>query len=270
MLRNPLFKFLLPLLAVGIILFGGWLWLRNYTKHNDARRVPDMKGLFFEEAQKMLAERDLTGSVIDSIYTDDVPKGSVVDQDPAAGLDVKPGRKIYLVLNASQAKMINMPKLVDLSKRQAISVMDIIGLKVEELQYRPDPCVDCVIAQVYKGKPILPESRIRRGEALTLVLGQGQNGSRVPVPDLRGLTNAEVQAVLNMSSLNLGVIATCDGCNTGGDSAFARVRRQSPGAGANNMISLGSTIDIWLTADTTGLHPDADRSISKDSTNASN
>ncbi len=55
MLRNPLFKFLLPLLAVGIILFGGWLWLRNYTKHNDARRVPDMKGLFFEEAQKMLA-----------------------------------------------------------------------------------------------------------------------------------------------------------------------------------------------------------------------
>ncbi len=166
--------------------------------------------------------------------------------------------------------MINMPKLVDLSKRQAISVMDIIGLKVEELQYRPDPCVDCVIAQLYKGKPILPESRIRRGEAITLVLGQGQHGSRVPVPDLRGLTNAEVQAVLNMSSLNLGVIATCDGCNTSGDSAFARVRRQSPGAGANNMISLGSAIDIWLTADTAGLHPDADRSISKDSTNASN
>ena len=146
MLRNPYIKFLFPLFAVGLLLFGGWLWLRNYTKHNDARRVPDMKGLFFDEAQKMLADRDLTGAVIDSIYTDDVPKGSVVDQDPAAGSDVKPERKIYLVLNASQAKMINMPKLVDLSKRQAISVMDIIGLKVQELQYRPDQCVDCVIA----------------------------------------------------------------------------------------------------------------------------
>ena len=95
-----------------------------------------------------------------------------MDQDPAAGLDVKPGRKIYLVLNASQAKMINMPKLVDLSKRQAISVMDIIGLKVEELQYRPDPCVDCVIAQVYKGKPILPEQLDGDAATMTDILQQ--------------------------------------------------------------------------------------------------
>jgi len=88
-----------------------------------------------------------------------------------------------------------------------------------------------------------------------LVLGSGDRGERVPVPDLLGLTHAEVQMVLNMASLNLGVLVECQDCNTVADSTLARVRRQSPPANANDRIALGSTIDIWLTADTTGLKP---------------
>lgn len=255
MFKSRLFRNLLPVLVAGLLLLAGWAWLRHYTRHNVAAHVPDVQGQTFAEASDMLAKRELIAIVIDSVYTDELPKGSVVDQDPDAGKDVKPGRKVYLVLNASQPKMIDMPKLVDLSKRQAISVLEIIGLKVRELQYKPDPCVDCVIAQLYKGKPILPNDRIRRGEAITLVLGSGERGERVPVPDLIGLTSADVGLVLNMASLNLGVVVECEGCNTAADSTLARVRRQSPAAGANNRIALGSTIDLWLTADTAGLRP---------------
>lgn len=254
-MRKRLIHIMLPIVVLAVILFGGWLWLRGYTLHGVASRVPDLRGLSLTEASAMLEDRELRAMVIDSVYNDELPKGSVVDQDPDAGVEVKPGRKIYLVLNASQPKMIDMPKLVDLSKRQAISVLDIIGLKVKELQYRPDPCVDCVIAQLYKGEPIAPESRIRRGESITLVLGSGDHGERVPVPDLVGLTNAEVQMVLNMASLNLGVVVECVNCNTAADSTLAKVRRQSPVANANQRMALGSTIDIWLTTDTVGLRP---------------
>jgi hypothetical protein len=125
---------------------------------------------------------------------EDRPKGSVVDQDPDAGREVKPGRKVYLVLNAHQPKMIDMPQLVDLSKRQALSVLEILGLKVRELLYKPDPCTDCVIAQLYKGRPIAADERIRRGEAITLVLGAGERGERVPVPALVGLTQRRCAA----------------------------------------------------------------------------
>ncbi len=248
---------LIPVVVALLLLLGGWAWLRSYTRHNEVMRVPDLAGASFTEAEALLAKRDLYAVVIDSVYTEAAPKGSVVDQDPDAGHEVKPGRKVYLVLNANQPKMIDMPKLVDLSKRQALSVLEILGLKVKELQYRPDPCIDCVVAQLYKGQPIEPESRIRRGEAITLVLGSGEKGERVPVPDLVGLTSADVQLVLNMASLNLGVVVECQGCNTVADSSFARVRRQSPQA-ANNRIALGSTIDIWLTADTAGLRPASD------------
>ncbi len=246
---------LAPVVVAVLLLLLGWAWLRAFTRHDAVMRVPDLAGASFAEAEALLAKRDLVAMVIDSVFVENKPKGSVVDQDPDAGMEVKPGRKIYLVLNASQPKMIDMPKLVDLSKRQALSVLEILGLRVKELQYRPDPCTDCVIAQLYKGQPIAPDERIRRGEAITLVLGAGEKGERVPVPELVGLTRSDVQLVLNMASLNLGVVVECQGCNTAADSAFARVRRQSPSAGANNRIALGSAIDLWLTADTTGLRP---------------
>jgi len=245
----------LPLLVVAVLLFIGWGWLRLYTRHGEAMRVPDLQGLSLEEATAMLEKRDLSTLVIDSVHTEELPKGSVVEQDPEPGIDVKPGRKIYLVLNANQPKMIDMPGLVDLSKRQAMSVLEIVGLKVKELQYRPDPCLDCVIEQRYKGVPIAANDKIRRGEAITLVLGAGEKGERVPVPDLRGLTRSEVAIVLNMASLNPGVVVECAGCNSKGDSTLARVYRQSPAVDPNTRIAMGSVIDLWLTSDTVGLRP---------------
>ncbi|MCB9170904.1 MAG: PASTA domain-containing protein [Flavobacteriales bacterium] len=256
MARKRSLSFLLPPLVAGVLLFAGWYWMKGYTRHGQAVRIPDLAGLALNEARDLLRSRGLEIMVIDSVYSDEAPKGTVVDQDPNKGLDVKPGRKVYVVLNAMQPKMLNMPHLVDLSKRQAISVLEIVGLKVKDLRYKPDACVDCVLEQLYEGAPIAPDARIRRGEAVTLVLGSGLSGERVPVPDMTGLTLAELGAVLNMASLNMGVVAECRGCNTSGDSAFARVYRQSPTPGPNNWIPMGGLIDIWLTADTAGLRPE--------------
>ncbi len=246
---------LAPMVIAGLLVVGAWGWLRVYTRHNAKVTVPDLKGLSLAEAKAELGEQRLLVEVVDSVYNDQAPKSTVVDQDPDPGKEVKPDRTIYLVMNASQPKMLDMPQLVNLSKRQAISVLDILGIKVKEMQYRPDPCTDCVVAQLYKGKPIAADTRIRRGDSVTLVLGSGMNGSLVQVPDIRGLTHVELKAVLNMASLNMGVVVECPGCKTAADSAFARVARQSPEPYRNNMIGAGGMIDVWLTLDTAGLRP---------------
>lgn len=253
--KRKVMNVLAPLGVGALLLAGAWGWLNAYTRHNAKAIVPDLKGLTVEEAKARLAEHQLVFEVIDSVYNDEAPKSTVVDQDPAAGRKVKPDRTVYLVMNAGQPKMLDMPQLVNLSKRQAISVLDIIGIKVKELQYRPDPCVDCVVAQLYKGRPIPAETRIRRGESVTLVLGSGTDGERVQVMDVRGLRLAEVKEVLNMGSLNLGVIVACEGCNTAADSALARVSRQSPEPYRNNLIGVGGMVDVWLTTDTADLKP---------------
>jgi eukaryotic-like serine/threonine-protein kinase len=255
MTRRSLFHVLAPVVAALLLVLTGWIWLRTYTRHDVAVKVPDLKGMTLQEAGDVLERHELLVEVIDSVYNDEAPKGTVVVQDPPADREVKPDRRVYVVMNAREPKMINMPALVNLSKRQAISVMEIVGLKVKDMQYRPDPCVDCGVAQLHKGQPIAAEARVRRGEAITLVLGSGANGERVLVPDLRGSSMTDVRMVLNMSSLNLGVVVECRGCNTSGDSAFARVFRQSPAASSNNFIAMGAAIDIWLDTDTAGLKP---------------
>lgn len=253
--KKRMMSVLAPLAVGAVLVVLAWAWLNVYTRHNAKAEVPQLKGLGFEEARAMVEALGLQVEVIDSVYNDEAPKSTVVEQDPKEGHTVKPGRTIYVVMNASRPKMLDMPQLVNLSKRQAISVLDILGIKVKEMQYRPDPCTDCVVAQLYKGKPITAETRIRRGEAITLVLGSGMNGERVQVPDVRGLNLAELKAVLNLASLNLGVVVECPGCNTAADTALARVARQSPEPYRNNMIGAGGMIDVWLTQDTTGLDP---------------
>ncbi|MBL7965042.1 MAG: PASTA domain-containing protein [Flavobacteriales bacterium] len=245
--------FLLPLVIMALALFGGWRWLKSYTLHDHHVRVPDLKGLSTAEASDLLEQRGLVLEVIDSVHNDDARKGTVVIQDPDGGREVKPGRRIYVTMNATQPKMLNMPSLVNLSKRQAISTLEILGLKVKEMRYRPDPCTDCVLEQLYREQPITPDARIRRGETIVLVLGSGDSGQLVPVPDLVGLTHAELKLVLNMASLNLGLVVLCEGCNTTADSALARVSRQSPVARAHEVMPLGGAVDVWLTMDTLTL-----------------
>lgn len=241
-----------PVVIAAVLLLGAWIWLGSYTRHGVKEQVPDLRTRTFEEAKEALEKQGLRAEVIDSVYSDDVPKGTVVGQDPDSGRYVKRDRTIYLVMNASQPKMLNMPDLVNLSKRQAISVLEIIGLKVSEMQYKPDPCLDCVLAQLYKGQPIAADTRIRKGESVTLVLGKGQEGERVQVPDLTGMGFEEMKAVLNLASLNLGLVVEVEGCgNSGCDTALATVARQSPSPAPNNLISPGGLVDVWLTMDST-------------------
>lgn len=263
---SPL-RLLAPVAVALAVVLGAWLWLKAYTRHDAQVQVPELKGLTTEEAGAALAMLDLKLEVVDSVYNDEAAKGAVVDQDPRQGWTVKPGRTIYLVMNARQPKMLDMPDLVNLSKRQALSVMDILGIKVKELKYRPDPCVDCVVAQLYKGSPIAPNANIRRGDAITLVLGAGSEGEPVPVTDVRGVPYGRLREVLMARSLNLGLVVECPGCNTAADSALARVARQSPAPFANNMIGAGGMIDVWLTLDTAGLpawSPPDDANAQKD------
>lgn len=253
---GSLLLFLAPLLLAGLLVLGAWVWLGIYTRHNVKVQVPDVGTMEFEQALETLEAKGLNAEVIDSVYSDEVPKGTVVDQDPHADKNVKPGRTVYLVMNASQPKMLNMPDLVNMSTRQAMSVMEILGLKVKEVRYRPDPCVGCVLEQLYEGKPIKPDTRIRSGEGVTLVLGEGQVGELVPVPDLRGMAYNEMRAVLSMASLNMGLIVEVEGCgNSGCDTALATVLRQFPAAGSNELIRPGMMIDVWLTMDSPAPGP---------------
>jgi beta-lactam-binding protein with PASTA domain len=94
-------------LAINIILIGlvlyllSWLGaflLNVYTRHGESLTLPNLKGLSFEEVDKILSEKKLRYFITDTAFIDDMPKGSVVEQNPSPNTKVKEGRFIYITI----------------------------------------------------------------------------------------------------------------------------------------------------------------------------
>ena len=80
-------------LLVGIIMIL-LIWLNIYTRHGQARPVPDFFGLSLEETAKLAKKSKLRYDVVDSVYTNVVPAGCVAEQNPIPGFKVKKRRRI--------------------------------------------------------------------------------------------------------------------------------------------------------------------------------
>ena len=103
------------------------IWLNLYTRHGQARPVPDFYGLTMEQTAKLAKKSKLRYQVIDSVYTTLVPRGCVAEQNPKPGFKVKKWRNIVLTINAYNPEMVAMPNLVDLPIRQAIALIASSG-----------------------------------------------------------------------------------------------------------------------------------------------
>lgn len=237
------------ILVVSAGLYGIMSYLDSYTQHNSKLSVPDFNGYRLSDLDEVFEENHLRYQLIDSMYDPTREKGVVIDQLPEPGEEVKENRTIYLTINAQKPPMIKMPNLVNMSKRQAMSVLEIVGLKVKRFEYKPDICTDCVLEQKYDDKVIEPGDLIFKGERLTLVLGEGRSGGRTSIPYLKRLSFEDTKNLLHSYSLELGV-SIYEDCKTADDSANARVYRQMPEYIPNGRISYGSEVDIWLSPDT--------------------
>ena len=237
---------LIGLLLV-LIVFGTLFWLRAFTQHGESVGVPDLGGYPLHKLDDVVATASLNYEVTDSIYSDDFPRGVVLQQNPLPGRRVKEGRTVFLTVNSVLPEMVAMPELTGRSRRNAIPLVEIAGLQVEALSYKPDEsCTDCVVDQLYKGKQITAGTQIRKGEKITLVLGR-QSNERTAIPRLLGLTYEDAYGLLNAYSLNMGQILACQGCETAKDTSNAFVVNQLPVP--HEAASLGSFVDLYLTTD---------------------
>ena len=169
------------------------IWLNFYTRHGQARPVPDFFGLTMEQTAKLAKKSRLKYQVIDSVYTSLVPSGCVAEQNPKPGFKVKKWRNIVLTINAFSPEMVAMPDLIDLPKRQAIAMVESSGLEIGLLKYKPDLSIDVVIDQQFNGKSITKGDSLQKGSVVDLILGKGLSNQRNPVPDLIGIDSMNRQ-----------------------------------------------------------------------------
>ena len=131
----------------------------------------------------MLEENDLDYFIADSVFNDDAPRNSVMDQSPAAMSTVKKGRKIYLTVNSLDVPEVEMPDIAGImSFEQAKKTLEGKGLVVGFVTKQPDPSITSaadmpVFEQLYRGAPISPGTKVKRKSKIDLVVGVMENQS---------------------------------------------------------------------------------------------
>ncbi len=239
---NVLVALVLIIIAIVVVV----VWLKKYTDHGHEIEVPQITGLYQTEAEYLLGSSGLRLEVIDSTFSDKVPLGTIVEQNPPAEAHVKEGRCIYVVVNANSERQVVLPELHDVSYRQAESILRQLGLEIGETEYEPSEYRDLILDLRNGEESLETGAKLKRGTVITLVVGQGQGTEMVEVPPVVGLKQVEARSLLLASHLTMGN-AEYDEEPTEENREEYVVYLQQPQSGA--MLLEGSAVQVKLSKD---------------------
>jgi len=179
-LKNLLLNAFLAGGSLMVLLWGSLKTLDFYTRHGEEVSVPDLSGLFPNEAESRLEGIGLELVITDSVYeiTDGmalVPPGTVFDHHPPAQTSVKPGRKIYVTLRALGPPMIPVPDMRNVSLNLAQSELKELGFKVREVlthaHLPPQTHKNPPVLEIqFEQKTLMPGEKIPKGSSIVIIV----------------------------------------------------------------------------------------------------
>ncbi|WP_266367899.1 PASTA domain-containing protein [Tellurirhabdus rosea] len=230
-------------LIVALFLGFFFIWLPYTTNHGQTVTVPDLKRMSADELEDFLADHDLRYEISeDCTYVAGAEPYTVYLQYPRPGTKVKEGRKIYLTITTPNPPMIIMPKLVDQTLISAQYALTSNGLGLGKLKFVPDPAQNSVLKQLYRGKEILPGTRLPKGSIIDLEVGDGYGNTKFPVPNVVGMPLDEAKLTIKGSNLQVGTVIEVDDP----EKEVGTVLKQNPAAKSGATIRVGEIIDLWI------------------------
>lgn len=173
-----LIQVVIAIAMLAILAFVALEWLESTTNHNQRIVVPSLSKKTLDEVTTILEEKTLRFEVQDSAnFNPDYPRYSVIEQNPAAGSEVKENRKIYVTLNPSGYRKIEVPNVVQRTRRQAEPKLIALGFKIGSVTYKPNIAQDMVLELRHNGKRLAPGTKLMKTSTIDLVLGDGKTSA---------------------------------------------------------------------------------------------
>ncbi len=243
-----LFNLTVMAAIIAVMALSAHLLMQIGTRHGSRRTVPDFSGMPLKDAIREARDRDLEIKINDSLYVPAYQGGIVLDQLPESGVEVKPGRKVYITINSFRQKMVPVPYVAGRSLRQAKNMLEIAGLEIKELVYRPDMATNYVLEQHLNGSKLDYNSKVETemGNGITLVVGVKSSERYTVVPQVVGMSLRAAKSRLWESGMNVGEVKFDEGINLL-NQKDARVYVQSPAA--ERGVALGAKVSLQLTLD---------------------
>ncbi len=173
-----------------------------YVKHSSLVKVPNVVGLQFNEAKKVLENSGLDVKQGDIRYDESKPIGLVMDQNPPVDQMVKNGRRIYLTVCGGE-QLVEVPKLIGRTLRDAKFTLEQRNLQVGEIvkKFSNEYPEDVIISQV-----IQPGSKIKKLSRVDLIVSNGQQVGDIIIPNVIGKKLEEARKILEEKKLKVGKI----------------------------------------------------------------
>ncbi|WP_049570190.1 Stk1 family PASTA domain-containing Ser/Thr kinase [Streptomyces sp. SBT349] len=191
-------------------------------------RVPNVRGLPLEEAQRDLRAAGLTPGEEEWEFSAEVERGSVLETDPPPGEERRPDTPVNLVV--SRGPEIEVPDVTGLPETSATSRLESRGFEVETETER-------VFSEEDEGDVAAqsPEPGRTAGEGETIRLTLSKGPDLVVVPDVDGMSEDEARDTLEEAGFEVNVNRVF---------LLGDVFDQSVDAG--DRAPRGSTITIWV------------------------
>lgn len=178
-LANVIVIAIVAVLGIWIV----YLSLQLFTHHGATDTVPKVENMSYTQAIKTLHDKGFRVDIRDSIYKEDMKPGYVIEQFPKAGATVKPGRKIFLYINAVHVKEVvidedNNPRedaLKSFSFRQGMARLEELGFKnIRVVRVLGDN--DCIVKITANGKVVKKTEKVPVNAHLVVEVYDGRLG----------------------------------------------------------------------------------------------
>ncbi|WP_312458664.1 Stk1 family PASTA domain-containing Ser/Thr kinase [Proteiniclasticum sp.] len=198
--------------------------------------IPEIMGLTKEEAEDAL---EMVGLVLEvtGTETSEQPENTVIKVIPEEGTTVKKGVTVSVVLSAGEEKLY-VPDITGSTVESAEIILGnngfILGTTTEEFS-------ETVPAGEIIGQHPLVNTSMPKGSAVNVVVSKGPEIVLSIVPDMKGRTQREAQALLEAVGLTIGEVKTVP---TGDEAQSGRIVEQSLPAATE--VKEGTKVNITL------------------------
>lgn len=200
---RPLYQKLTIVAAVLILLIGGffagtYIMLGKFWVVAEVN-VPNVVGKQVAEAKKIIEGEKLRVTV-KKVFNADKKPGEVLFQEPEAGRRVKEDRNIVITVSDG-GEMIEMPDVIGLSRRDAQTKLQKVGLKIGNVYEKTH---QGAVGNVLEQEP-KPKSQILKGAKVDLTISKAEI-KMVVVPKVIGQMSDLAEASLLSQKLKLGSV----------------------------------------------------------------
>ncbi|MCI8712818.1 MAG: Stk1 family PASTA domain-containing Ser/Thr kinase [Ruminococcus sp.] len=205
--------------------------------------VPNVVGKTEEEAEKLLAEKNLVADA-EAKYDDYVEAGKVIESDPVEGTEVEEGThvKIYVSLGTEN---VEVPSVEGRSLDDARRILGDSGFNVSTREENHDTVAEGMVIRQSPGAG----TRMAKGSTVELTISLGKKTEYAEVPSLYKMTEDQARQALEARGLKLGTVTSQPSDN--GEEAGLVIEQEYA---SGSQLEKGSSVRVILSS---GPRPDA-------------